>query len=313
MADFQPLLVIEKVAMLFFVLLCGVYATRRGFLSETTPRSLSLFLVNVTQPALIVSSFNMEHSPERIRTGFLILALSVVVHLVLCLVARVLFWRVKLPDEKSIFQCALIFCNCSFLGFPVLNAIFGEGIGVFYGTFYCIMFNILNFTYGIALLRRKRGEKPKWYRAVINPGVLSTLIGLLLYLLQIDLPNVVDISLETVGNMTFPLSMVIVGALIAKMHLKEVFGVWRHYRFVLLKNILWPLLLIGVFYLIGLRGEIGVLGVTMGAVPSATSTTIFAETYDSDSALAARLVSITTLFSVITLPCMVILASTVLC
>lgn len=310
--DFQPILVIEKVAMLFFVLLCGFYAAKRGFLSESTPRSLSLFLVNVTQPALIVSSFNMEYSEEKIETGFLILAFSILIHLVLCLVARVSFLRVKDPDQNRVYQCCLIFCNCSFLGFPVLNAIFGEGVGVFYGTFYCIMFNLLNFTYGIHLLRRGRGEKPRWYKAILNPGVLSTLIGLALFLLRIDLPNVADISLKTVGDMTFPVSMVIVGALLAKLPLSEIFTNAKYYFFIFAKSILWPALLIGVFYLVGLRGEIAVLLVTMGAVPSAASNTIFAETYESDSALAARLVGMTTLFSVITLPAMVILANFVL-
>ncbi len=312
MVDFQPLLVIEKVAMLFLVLLCGFYAMRRGFLSETTPRSLSLFLVNVTQPALIVSSFRLEYSVEKVQTGFLILACSVVIHLVLSVLARLLFHRVKEADASRVYQCCLIFCNCSFLGFPVLNAIFGEGVGVFYGTFYCIMFNVLNFTYGIHLLRRGRGEKPKWYRAVLNPGVLSTLVGLLLFLCQIPLPSVLDSALKTVGDMTFPLSMVIVGALLSKMRLKELFGRGSFYLFVLVKNVLWPLLLIGALYLIGIRGEIAVLCVTMGAVPCAASTTIFAETYESDSALAARLVGMSTLFSVITLPAMVILANFVL-
>lgn len=312
MADFQPILVIEKVAMLFLVLICGFYAMRRGFLFDNTPRALSLFLVNVTQPALIVASFNMEYSAEKIQTGFLVLLFSVIIHLCICVIARLVFWKVRDPDSSHVYQCCLIFGNCSFLGFPVLNAIFGEGAGVFYGTFYCIMFNVLNFTYGIHLLRRGRGEKPKWYRAILNPGVLSTIVGLAIYLLQIPLPSVINTTLSTVGDMTFPVSMVIVGALLAKMKLPALFKNGKLYLFVLIKSILWPALLIGIFYLLGLRGEIAVLCVTMAAVPSAASNTIFAETYESDSALAAQNVGMTTLFSVLTLPAMVILASLVL-
>ncbi|MBP3686185.1 MAG: AEC family transporter [Clostridia bacterium] len=324
MLDFQPITVIEKIAMLFLVLLCGLYAARRGFFNEKTPRALSLFLVNVTQPALIVASFDMEYSEEKLSTGLFIVAASVVIHAAAIVLARLFFCKTRDADQNRVYRYALIFCNCSFLGFPVLDAIFGKGVGVFYGTFYCIVFNVLNFTYGIHLLRRGRGEKPKWYRAILNPGVLSTLIGVVLYLLRLrlsDLPGegldvvgrVLFSTLSMVGDLTFPLSMVIVGALIASMRPKELFLRPSLYLFCLTKNLGMPLLTLGGCLLLGIRGEIGLLCVTMSAVPTAASCAIFAETYHSDSAHAARLVGLATLCSVVTLPCMVLLANAALC
>ncbi|MBQ2252792.1 MAG: AEC family transporter [Clostridia bacterium] len=324
MLDFQPITVIEKIAMLFLVLLCGLYAARRGFFTEKTPRALSLFLVNVTQPALIVASFDMEYSEEKLSTGLFIVAASVVIHAVAIVLARFFFCKTHDPDQNRVYRYALIFCNCSFLGFPVLDAIFGKGVGVFYGTFYCIVFNVLNFTYGIHLLRRGRGEKPKWYRAILNPGVLSTAIGVALYLLRLrlsDLPGesfdvvgrVLFSTISMVGDLTFPLSMVIVGALIASMKPKELFLRPSLYLFCLVKNLGMPLLTLGGCLLLGVRGEIGLLCVTMSAVPTAASCAIFAETYQSDSAHAARLVGLATLCSVVTLPCMVLLANAALC
>ncbi|MBQ2730413.1 MAG: AEC family transporter [Clostridia bacterium] len=324
MLDFQPITVIEKIAMLFLVLLCGLYAARRGFFNEKTPRALSLFLVNVTQPALIVASFDMEYSEEKLSTGLFIVAASVVIHAAAIVLARLFFYKTRDADQNRVYRYALIFCNCSFLGFPVLDAIFGKGVGVFYGTFYCIVFNVLNFTYGIHLLRRGRGEKPKWYRAILNPGVLSTLIGVVLYLLRLrlsDLPGegfdvvgrVLFSTLSMVGDLTFPLSMVIVGALIASMRPKELFLRPSLYLFCLVKNLGMPLLTLGGCLLLGIRGEIGLLCVTMSAVPTAASCAIFAETYHSDSAHAARLVGLSTLVSVVTLPCMVLLANAALC
>lgn len=324
MLDFQPITVIEKIAMLFLVLLCGLYAARRGFFNEKTPRALSLFLVNVTQPALIVASFDMEYSEEKLSTGLFIVAASVVIHAAAIVLARLFFRKTRDADQNRVYRYALIFCNCSFLGFPVLDAIFGKGVGVFYGTFYCIVFNVLNFTYGIHLLRRGRGEKPKWYRAILNPGVLSTLIGVVLYLLRLrlsDLPGegfdvvgrVLFSTLSMVGDLTFPLSMVIVGALIASMRPKELFLRPSLYLFCLVKNLGMPLLTLGGCLLLGIRGEIGLLCVTMSAVPTAASCAIFAETYHSDSAHAARLVGLATLCSVVTLPCMVLLANAALC
>lgn len=323
MLNFQPITVIEKIIMLFLVLLCGLYAAKRGFLSEKTPRSLSLFLVNVTQPALIVASFDMEYSAEKLKTGLFIVLASAVIHAVAIVLARFFFCKTHDPDQNRVYRYALIFCNCSFLGFPVLDAIFGKGVGVFYGTFYCIVFNVLNFTYGIHLLRRGRGEKPKWYRAILNPGVLSTLIGVGLYLLRIRLSmlpvagldtvgRVLSSTLTMVGDLTFPISMIIVGALIAKMSPRELFLRPSLYLFCLVKNLGMPLLTLGACKLFSITGEIGLLCVTMSAVPTAASCAIFAETYDSDSAHAARLVGLATLLSVATLPAMVIFADFIL-
>ncbi len=312
MDSFSPMMVIEKITMLFLVLLCGYYAAKRGFLSEKTPRSLSLFLVNVTQPALIVASFHMPYTPEKIRTGLIILAASVLIHIAVALLAAPFTRRVKDPDSNRVYRYALIFANCSFLGFPVLDSIFGEGVGVFYGTFYCIMFNVFNFTYGISLLRRGRGERPKWYRAILNPGVLSTIVGVMIYLCRIPLPGVISSTLKMVGDMTFPVSMVIVGALLASLKFSDLFCKWPFYVFCLGKNVLLPLCVILVCKICGFSGEIALLCVTMCAVPTAASCAIFAETYQSDSALAARLVGLTTLLSVVTLPAMVILANAVL-
>ena len=314
MLDFQPMLVIEKIAVLFLVLLCGYYVAKRGFFSEDTPRALSLFLVNLTQPAMILHSFQMEFSGEKIRTGFIVLAASVVIHPLLALVARLIWKGEKDPDKNGVLRYASVFFNCSFLGYPVLDAIFGEGVGVFYGTFYCIMFNVFNFTYGIHLVRCGRGKKPKWYKTILNPGVLSTLVGFALYLCRVRLPGVVDSTLKMVGDLTFPLSMVIVGALLASLKLKELFTDRRAYCFCLYKNLLLPLAAVGIAALaamLGFKGEIPLLLITLVTVPCAATSAIFAESYGSDSAFAARIVGLSTLLSVITLPLFVIFASTI--
>lgn len=312
MPEFNPLDVIAKIAVLFCVLLAGYYAKKRAFLSDSTPRSLSLFLVNVTQPCMIVSSFDMDYAPEKMRLGLIILACSIGIHLALALIGRGLFARVNAPDENRVFRYAFLFANCSFLGFPILDAIFGRGVGVFYGTFYCIMFNVFNFTYGIRLLRRGRGEKPRWWQAIVNPGVGATIVGILVYLSPWRLPPILYNALSMIGDLTFPLSMVIIGALLASMKPKTLVSDKRLYAFCLCKMIALPLIAIGICKLFSLSGEVPLLCVTMCAVPSATSAAIFAESYQSDSLLAARIVGLSTLCSVVTLPAFILLANAVL-
>ncbi|MEA4832269.1 MAG: AEC family transporter [Oscillospiraceae bacterium] len=306
--------VVSQVAILFLTMLCGIYARKRGFVDEKGTKTLSKILVNITSPLLIIDSFQLDFDAEKLSDGLIILAASVIIHIAVTFLGMIFFKWEKTREKNKILRFTLIFGNCAFLGYPVLNAVFGDGIGVFYGAFYTLMFNVYIWTYGISMLQKgkENAVRPKPWNVIINAGTVASVIGVILFAAKIKLPAVLGGAVGLVGDMTFPLAMLIIGSLVSTLDFKEVLGNYRVYIFCLFKLIVLPLITLGVLKLIDAPLVITYMLVTMTAVPSATNSAIFAELYDCDARLAAQCVGISTVFSMITLPAMIWLTGIVI-
>ena len=126
------------------------------------------------------------------------------------------------------------------------------------------------------------------------------------------LPSTVNDGLTLVGDMTFPLSMLIIGSLLADMNLLKILSQKNLYLFSVLGLIIMPAIMLGVAKILGLPEYLSIVGITMCAAPVAANTAVTAEVYDNDSGLAARLVGITTLFCLVSMPLMLWIAEKVL-
>ena len=299
----NPSLVTTQVIILFLTMFAGVYARKREIIDWKTTKILSSFLVNVTNPLLIIASFQIEYDEQKLVTGLWIVLLSMVTHLITAALAFLFFRPVRKPDARAIYQFGLIFGNCGFIGFPVLRAIFGE-IGLFYGAFYVAFFNIFVWTYGVFLMCRekKNGHQLSWKKIFLNAGTVSTVVGILLFVLPFRMPEVALSAVNLVGDMTFPLSMIIIGSLIAGIRIKDLFRPASLFSFSAIRLLVLPVVMTCVCALCHFPFVYSYIGIVMCAMPSATNTAIFSEIYDCDSALAAKCVGVTTLFSLVTIP-----------
>ncbi len=303
--DIMP--VIEKVFVLFLAMFAGVVARKFKIIDEKSTKTLSSLLVNVTNPLLMIYSFQLDFDMEKLKTGGLIFVASIIIHICLSLVSKLFFFKTKHVKQRSVYEFAVIFANCGFMGFPVLMAIYGD-IGLFYGAFFTGYFNIFIWTYGVYIMnRREKAEgqakyKIQWKKIFLNTGLLSIVCGILLFILRIRLPLPVYDAFKMVGDMTFPLSMIIIGSLVSVLDFKKLLKSFSIYGFVLTKLLVVPLLTIGVCYILKPPTLISNMCIVMSAMPSATNTAVFTEIYDGDSPLAAKCVGMTNLFSLITIP-----------
>ena len=143
--------------------------------------------------------------------------------------------------------------------------------------------------------------------ALKNPGILAIGVGLPIFLFSLPIPAPVYTTLDIVGSMTTPLAMIIVGSLLADLKLKEVFAEPSIYYATLLRLIFLPLLTMGIMRLLGFGGLVLQVMVTIMAMPAATTTVILAEKYGSNPEYASRIVFISTILSMITIPAMILL------
>ena len=156
------------------------------------------------------------------------------------------------------------------MGFPVLESLFGK-TGVFYGSIYVAVFNAFIWTYGVMLFSKGR-EQTSVIKAMINPGIVSVIIGMFIFIFSIELPKPILQTLDMVGSMTAPLSMLIVGALLADTNLKDIFTGFEVYYGTALRLIVIPLITILALSLTGLDRELLRVCVVLVAMPAAANT-----------------------------------------
>jgi len=291
--------VVGQVMVLFLIMIVGMIAAKQNIIDGHARKKLSDLLLYITTPFLVVSSFNFKFSSDMLINAGIIFVLSIAIHFFSAFLGKFLF--AKYPYEKqSVLKFILVFSNCAFMGFPVLEGLFGK-TGVFYGSLYVAVFNAFVWTYGVMLFS-KGGQQTSVIKAMINPGIISVIIGLFIFIFSIELPKPIQQTLDMVGSMTAPLSMLIVGAILAETNLKDIFTGFEVYYGTVLRLIIMPLITILALTLIGIDRELLRVCVVLVAMPAAANTVIFAEKYDANSLLASRCVALSTILSIVTIP-----------
>lgn len=305
--------VASKVINLFFVMIIGIVLRKTRVLDKHSTSALSALLVNVTNPFLVICAFQKPYSPELVKNGFIIFGLSVIMHVAASLIGAVSFRFIKDRSRRSIYSFATIFANCGFLGYPVLMALcssIGDENGLFYGVFFTLFFNIYCWTYGVAVMNGGKGLSMKALlrKILLNPNVIACFVGFGLFILRFTIPSFISEGMNYIGNMTFPVSMLIVGSLFCELNLKEIFRDKALYLYLLIKNILFPIIAIFGLKLIGAPLLFSYILVTMCAMPAASNTAIMADYYGADAKLASKVVGVSTMLSIITIPLIIALA-----
>lgn len=295
----------NTVITLFIVVIVSFAATKFKLVTEGFTKGFSTFIICVAQPFMIVDSLcRVQFSLENLKNGFTVTGLGFI-SLAIC--AAVGFLATKPfrdENDRKIGTFALVFANTGFMGIPVLKALFGE-IGAFYGAFFMITFQVVLWTYGMILLGRGRDDiKVKPLNLIFNYGTVPCIIGIILYLLPFELPAPVSSAVSMLGSLCAPGSMIIVGSILASVPLRELFLDAKVYLICAVRLLVLPALICGICVLCRLPSETVYLFTTLTALPCATNSAMYAQTYDISPGLAAKSASLTTLFSVATVPLM---------
>lgn len=306
--NFTALLTI--IGTLFLLIVCGYICRKLHIIDELASKRLSTLILQVGQPAMIISALvRCEFSYENLKDGFMILAVGIGVHAFMSALAFGFSAGFKDLDERKITEFSLIFNNAGFIGFPIMEALFGPK-GLFLASFYVISFHLFIWTWGIAILARKRDDIKLTVRKVlVNFGTIPCLIGVALYMMHIPFPAFAlpDFLLQFLGylsNLCTPISVLITGALLATRSVRQIFGSLKIYYFSFMKLIVIPVLVCLVAKLIGLPNDTVLFVTAEAALPSAATITMFSETYNLNSGYASQTVGTSSLLSVLTLPLM---------
>ena len=295
------LIVADQIFILVLLIAAGYVAVATKIVDPRATRGLSGLLVNITIPALIVASMQVPFTPERLIGAETLILATGALYVFSFALAWVVSKAMRVPAaEEGVLQFAIVFGNVGFMGFPVALTLFGEE-SLFYVAIFNLIFNVLVFSVGIAMLTEGRGKgfDPK---LLLNPGIAASVVGLALFLGSVEIPSPFIDSIELLGGVTTPLAMIIVGAMLATFPAREMVGNWRIWAASAILLLAVPAaycyLLAPVFpdpYINGIM-------ITMAAMPAAANTVIFAEQYGADSRLASQIVFVSTIGSLVTIP-----------
>jgi predicted permease len=207
--------------------------------------------------------------------------------------------------QQGLYMFMTVFSNIGFMGFPVLQAIFGNE-SIFYAAIFNMGFNLLVYTIGVVMMSHGSENAVKFsFKSILTPGVLASVVALIIYFMNLTFPVVIVNTCSMVGNITTPIAMLLIGSTLANMPIKEVFNDFRVYPYTIIKQILLPFIAYPVlaFFI----KDTYLLGITFIVIsmPVANSAVLFATEYGGDIKLAAKTVFLTTLVSVVTIPSLV--------
>lgn len=302
---------LTAVVTMFLLLVVGYAARKFGFLDDRLSKGISNLIICVAQPFMIIGSIiGIQYSSDNLLTGASILAIGVAVHALTAVISHITAKRFRDNDTRRISEFGLTFANCGFLGFPILQAVFGD-IGVFWGSFYVIVYNIACWTWGMFVLSRARSEiKMNFVKMIVNYGTTPCLIGLALWFLRVQFPAPVTSLISYMGGLCTPLSMLIIGGQIATIPLKKLVTDGRVYYVCAVRLLVVPTVMILLSRLAGLPQTFSIFVSILSAMPVSANTGMFGEKYDMQPAYAAHCVGMTTALSAATVPLMMLLAGT---
>lgn len=252
-----------------------------------------------------MNSYFAELDEEVMHNLFLSFGFSTLLLVLAVVISIVLTARLK-TDSKKILRFAWSFSNAGYMGFPLIQALYGAE-GMLYASAFITMFNVMVWTIGCIMVSDKVRPKEIIKSIASTPVLYAVVIGLVIYLFQIPMPNMIQQPIAAIGNMNTPISMMIIGMIIAGSNLKYIVTNKYIWFTIAARMILIPAISVALLYLLGARGMLASVVLIQAACPTAAITSVFAIQHKHDENLAAGAVVLTTLFSIVTLPLLAML------
>ena len=309
--------VLQLSCRLLLFILTGFLARKCGVMPEGFDRMLSRFVLAIPLPCMVLSSFQFEYSADKLLETPSLLALSVGSMAFMFAVVFLATAWMKDPAMKKTVRFSLLFTNFTFVGFAVVQELYGPE-----GFFHYVIFTLpirLIFYGGASVMLGRGGQRislRETLRRFLCAPVVAVLLGFLLYAFQIDLPEVLNATLQSLGNMASPLGLMLCGAILADAEFRQVFRYPSVLAVTFCRLLVIPALASALFWTLGVKPEVLRTTVYFFAMPVASMAPTFLLRYDPEAVeartVAGYMVVASTLFCVLTIPLWTFLLNTCL-
>lgn len=301
----SPLIILQQMAVIAILVLIGVYLQKKNILDEVTQKKMSTLVMDVVNPALIMSCIltgNITATHQDLLTA---IGIGVGLYSFLCLMGIIVPWILPIKkEERKFYNLMTVYANVGFIGIPVGRAILSES-AMLYVIVCNVMFCLLFYTYGVAVLKGKSGKKLQQkkiaIRMIFSPGTVMAILTLLLFWFDLSLPPVLSNSIIYVGNATVFLSMSLLGASLAKSPVKDGLKDASLWIFLILRMVGIPVLLVVILKALHLQTEMIQAFFLMAAMPAANLPLIQAEKTGEKTDILSKGIMVSTLLCFFTI------------
>ena len=292
----------NSITSLVLCMAVGFFCYKKQLLTSVHISGLTELLIRVSLPATVFISLMRPFSRDLLFNSLTALFVFACLILLGGFIGGVLAKIIKASEaEREVWQFGSAFGNFGFMGLPVVLVVFGPE-GLIYVSTALISTNILSFTYGARLFKAAPRQVKIMDLMIQSPVIPAAVLGYFMFLSGLRFPSPLESSLGLLAGITTPVSMIVIGAVLAKENLKEAFLDVRLIPHTLLRLLVLPLLTLFVLRAIFASTLMVYVLATMMAMPVGAITVILAEKYAKNSNIAARIVVVTTLLSAITMP-----------
>lgn len=276
----------------------GYFLTKKGVFGAKARTDLTNIVIYVILPCNIFLSFSKGVTMDVLRQCVIVFLAALGAQLLYIVLNKVLYRQFP-PERQVIMKYATICNNAGFMGLPVIESVFGA-TGLLYGAVVLIPIRIFMWTAGLSLFT-KTDTRSKVRALATHPCIWAVILGFIYMFVPVELPVFLLGTLSALGTCTTALSMIVVGSILSEVELKSVLDKDGFY-FSFFRLIAIPAVIYGVMRLVGADSLATGAVVLSSAMPAATLTAILAEKYGGDAAFASKMLFISTVLSLVTLP-----------
>ncbi len=315
------LAVAEKVGLLFIIIALGFLCQRVKLLTEEANKCMADIVMYFVTPCVIINAFSATLYAKDELMGILknialVALIALAVHVAMILLVTVIF-RFKSEGKKRLMRFAAVFSNAGFIALPLAQALIDtpeSHEGALYAAVYLAVFNIALWTWGYVDMSGE-AKGMNWKKILLNPGIIGVAVGLIFFTSPLyvtlggeaglRLPSILAGAISALSALNLPLPMLMVGYYLGKADLIAAFRDGWSYICIALRLLVFPLATLGVLYLCGVRGNVLLVSVIGASAPVGATATIFSAKFGRDTELSVRLVSLSTILSLVTMPIIV--------
>ena len=300
-------LLFKQIAQFFIMIIMGYTLVKLKIVKSEDSKVLSMVCLYLIMPCVIINSFLIEFTPEKLKGLGLAVGVAIVIHFVAWVFIRILG---KVLNFNTVEKASVMYSNAANMVIPVVMSVLGDEWVLYSSAFVSVQL-VLLWTHCKSMLSNEKGFELK--KIYTNINLIAIFIGILLFITKIHIPSVLQGTLKSVGGTVAPISMIITGMIMAGAELKKVFSNGRIYLVLFFRMIFFPFIVFMIIYFTGITKVIDngamILLVTFIATitPTASSITQMAQVYGNNEQYAGAINIMTTIVSIVTMPIMVAL------
>ena len=302
-------LVFGKILSIFMIIAVGFAANKADIMPMAANKYLVGLLIRVTCPCMIVASI----TSNELREDTLSLSLQTLIGAVIFFtVSALVGWFIcakivkVLPRENiGVYTYSFGSINSGFIGFPITLALFGSSI-LYLMVIHNVLLSLYLYTFGIMLVNIGASGRKLDFKGFLNSfkniNSIAAGVSIVMLFAGLKLPTVIFDCVDMIGDATTPLSMLIVGMQLGDCDFGKVLKNRKLLGISLLKMLLLPVMTFFMVNWLPLDVSVKVCLIFAASFPVAVAVVPVASEQNRDSLIAAEMVAITTLFSLVVIP-----------